>query len=487
MTFSIRPQDKTLLKEVHCFAVSQRIELYIVGGYLRDSVLKRQKDNPDIDFCLARQSIKFGRRLAAKIKAGFVALDDERGCCRLIKRINNKTYTLDFADFRAGTLKHDLLHRDFTINCLAVGLEEAINNEDFSRSVIDPACGMQDLQKKTIRAINSKSFDEDPLRILRAFSLSCIFGFKIDKQTLRMIKAKKNKLTVVSQERIRDELFKILARPDSFACLQEMDKPGVLRLVMPEIEVMRGVNQGPYHHLDVFKHSMETLRQLEIIIKEYADDRDVQADLNTVISGDRLRQSLLKLGAFLHDIGKPEVKRRKEGKMIFHGHERSGAEITKIIAKRLKLSNEELDALRKMVFWHLRPGYMGDSKALTARAKFRYFRDAGKEGASVLLLSLADQRSTRGPLTTRASRLRHEKVVSGLIKEYFRRQKEKKVARLVNGNDLMKKFKLKPSPLVGKILSGLEELQATAKIRTKAQAFEAAKKIIKGGTEKCKR
>ena len=192
---------------------------------------------------------------------------------------------------------------------------------------------------------------------------------------------------------------------------------------------MRGVNQGPYHHLDVFKHSLETVRQLEIIIQEYSRNSDVQNYLNAVISGERRRRGLIKLGAFLHDIGKPGSRRRKEGKIIFHGHERIGAEISKIIIKRLKLSNEELDALRKMVFWHLRPGYMGDAKILTARAKFRYFRDAAQESVSVLLLSLADQRSTRGPLTSNESRLRHEKVVSGLIKEYFRKQKEKKKCR----------------------------------------------------------
>jgi len=478
MTFSIRPQDITLLKEIHRFALSQKAKLYIVGGYLRDILSKRQKDNPDIDFCLSGESLRFGRKLASRIGAGFVVLDKEHGCCRLVKRIKDKIYTLDFADFRAATLKGDLLHRDFTINSLAIGLLEAVSNKDLSGLIIDPYHGRQDMQKKIIRVVNHKSFDEDPLRILRAFSLACIFGFKIDQGTLKLIKAKKNKLSVVSWERIRDELFKILHRPNAFGYLKDLDKLRILNLVMPEIEVMRGVNQGPYHHLDVFKHSLETVSQLEIIIQEYKDDRDVDNYLNAVISGQRQRRSLIKLGAFLHDIGKPGARRRKGNKTIFHGHERIGAEITKIIAKRLKLSNEELAALRKMVFWHLRPGYMGDSKILTARAKFRYFRDCAEEAASVLLLSLADQRSTRGPLTCRQSRLRHEEVVSGLIKEYFRKLKEKKMPRLVNGDELIRKFRLKPSPLFGKILSRLEELQATGRLKSKAQALEAARKII---------
>jgi poly(A) polymerase len=484
MTCSIRPQDASLLKQIYDFSLTQKIKLYIVGGYLRDLLLKRQKDNPDIDFCLSAQAIKFGRKLASRIGAGFVVLDKEHGCCRLVKRLNDRIYTLDFADFRAAGLQADLLHRDFTINSLAIGLEEAINNKNLSNFIIDPYAGRQDLQKKIIRVINSKSFDEDPLRILRAFSLACIFGFNIDKGTIRLIRLKKNKLSAVSWERIRDELFKILDRPNAFGYLKDLDKLGILKLVIPESEIMRGVNQGPYHHLDVFKHSLETVRQLEIIIQEYSRNSDVQNYLNAVISGERRRRGLIKLGAFLHDIGKPQSRRRKEGKTIFHGHERIGADISKIIAKRLKLSNEELDALRKMVFWHLRPGYMGDAKILTARAKFRYFRDAAGEGASILLLSLADQRSTRGPLTSNESRLRHEKVVSWLIKEYFRKQKEKKMPRLVSGDDLIRKFKLKPSPLFGKILSRLEELQAVGRVKTKTQALEAAGKIIKEGGRK---
>lgn len=473
------PADKILLEEIHRFALSKKIQLYIVGGYLRDIILKRQRASPDIDFCLLNNSIRFAKQLALYLKAGFVVLDKEHGLSRLVKKVKDKVYTLDFADFRAPTLDGDLSGRDFTINCLAVNLKDVISNENFSAFVIDPGRARYDLRKKIIRVVNSRSFDDDPLRILRAFSLSCIFGFKIEKKTLKLIKAKKNKLAGISYERIRDELFKILSSTCAFEYLRDMDKLGILKIIIPEIEIMRGVNQGPYHHLDVFKHSLETVRQLEIVIQEYKNNSDVCDYLNEFISGPRQRYSLVKLGAFLHDIGKPGARRKKGRRTIFHGHERIGSDITKKIAKRLKLSNEELDVLRRMVFWHLRPGYMGDAKILSARAKFRYFRDSGKEAASTLLLSLADQRSTLGPLTSRQSRIRHEKVVSGLIKEYFRKQKENKIPRLLNGNDLIAKLRLKPSPLIGKILASLEELQATGRVKTKEQAYSAAKKIIK--------
>jgi poly(A) polymerase len=327
--------------------------------------------------------------------------------------------------------------------------------------------------------VHKKNFLDDPLRILRAFSLSAIFRFKIDKQTLKLIQRDRKNIAWVSGERIRDELLKILETPRAFDYLVKMDKLKVLDIIIPEIKIMRGVKQGPYHHLDVWQHSLETLRQLEGLALELKNNKEIQAYLDEIISSDRKRMSLLKLGALLHDIGKPGALRHKAGKTIFHGHERLGRSICEEIIRRLKFSNDELEALNKMVFWHLRPGYLADNQVVSKRAKFRYFRDTGSEGVSVLLLSIADQRATRGRLTSEKDRQHHEKICLALIKEYFRQKKMVKLKPLINGDMLMKKFKLKPSPLIGKILSELEELQAIGKIKTKEEALKAAKRFIK--------
>ncbi|MCX7661381.1 MAG: hypothetical protein N2Z79_01695, partial [Candidatus Omnitrophica bacterium] len=170
---------------------------------------------------------------------------------------------------------------------------------------------------------------------------------------------------------------------------------------------------------------------------------------------------------------------RQDGKTKFYGHERIGLEIARGIAMRLKLSNAELDSLEKMILWHLRPGYLADNERITPRAIFRFFRDAAQEALSILLLSIADQRATQGPLTTQESLLQHEKVTFELIRQYFKRQREKKPKRLVNGYDLMRRFKLNPSPLIGKILKELEELQAIGRIKTKKDAYSVAERIIK--------
>ncbi|MFA5410585.1 MAG: HD domain-containing protein [Candidatus Omnitrophota bacterium] len=481
MTLALKPQEKKLLKDISSFAKNKKIKLYLVGGYLRDSILERKKTNPDIDFCIKKEAINFGRKLQKRIGAGFVVLDKEHGCCRLVKRMDGRVYTLDFTDFRGKTLEEDLKYRDFTINALALELEKIFTRPNLNHSLIDPYRARKDLKSGLIRITNKKSFDDDPLRILRAFSLAAIFAFKIDKETMKLIRLKKKKLSGVSFERIRDELFKILDSSCAYEYLAALDKLKILKIIIPEAEPMRGVNQGPYHHLDVLKHSLETVRQIELIIEGFKKNREIHAYLNEIISGERKRRSLMKLGAFLHDIGKPRALRRKAGKTIFHGHERIGAELADNIARRLRLSNDESKTLGKMVFWHLRPGYLADVEEVTPRAKFRYFRDTAGEAVSTLLISLADQRSTKGPLTTKASRLRHEKIVLTLIKEYFREKKKRKLPRLITGDDLIRKFKLQPSPLIGKILSEIEELQAIGKIKTKKQALERAGKLKGGG------
>ncbi|MDD5154922.1 MAG: HD domain-containing protein [Candidatus Omnitrophica bacterium] len=470
---------RQLLVKTRHLAKNKRRKIYLVGGFLRDLLLKRRKPNPDFDFCLKKGAIAFGRALSKIIGCGFVILDKDRGYCRLVKKIDGSTCTLDFTDFRGADLVEDLLHRDFTINAMAMDLDNIFSDRPAGELMIDPYSGRQDLESGIIRIVHKKNFLDDPLRILRAFSLSAIFGFKIDRQTLKLMQRDKKNISAVSAERIRDELFKILDTPKAFDCLIEMDKLKILDVIIPEIKIMRGLKQGPYHHLDVWQHSLETLRQTEILISELKNSKEIQSYLDEIISSDRKRRSILKLGAILHDIGKPAALRHKAGKTIFHGHERIGRDISEEIIKRLKLSNDDWGVLSKMVFWHLRPGYLADNQIVSRRAKFRYFRDAGSESISVLLLSIADQRSTRGRLTSEGDRAHHEKICLALIREHMRQAKIIKPRPFINGDTLIRKFKLKPSPLIGKVLSELEELQAIGKVKSKEEALRAAKKFIK--------
>ncbi|MFZ5800701.1 MAG: HD domain-containing protein, partial [Candidatus Omnitrophota bacterium] len=459
---------------------ANRAKAYLVGGFLRNLLLNKKDSNLDLDFAVSRDALKLAKDFSRKIKGFYVLLDKEERCARVIHNLKGKTHTLDFAQFRGPTIKDDLAKRDFTINALGMEVERIFKAAALEEILLDECNGLKDLRRGLIRLVSKQSFKDDPLRIVRAFSLAATLGFAIDKTALQQVKKDRLRLADVAGERLRDELFKILNVEDSAKYLRMMDELEVLEEIIPQISLMRNVAQGPYHHLDVLQHSLEAVSQLEQIFKETQDNPDIVNYLKQDLVVNRSRKALMKLGALLHDIGKPQSKKLKEDRTLFHGHERVGKDISDGIAEMLKLSNQEKDALEKMILWHLRPGYLADNELPTPRAVFRYFRDTGEEGISTLLISLADQRATRGPLTSEKDRLQHERVNMELIADYFKKQKEKKLPPLITGNDLIKKLKLNPSPLFGKILREVEESRAEGAVKTKGEALSLASNIAKG-------
>ena len=461
-------------KTIVSLGKKEKKEIYLVGGFLRDLILGRTKESLDLDFSIHNGAIDFGRKVARALHAGFVVLDKDHGCCRVVLQGGDKNIlTFDFVDFRGKDLKDDLSKRDFTINTLAV----SIASDSFN--VLDYFNARRDMEKKIIRAVSSTSFDEDPLRILRAFSLSAIFGFKIEPKTLKTAEKKKKALKGVAGERVRDELFKIFGSPCAWRSIEILDQTGILEMAIPQVAVMHNVRQGGYHHLDVWGHSLETVKKLEELLADVGQDSDIALYLDEALAADRKRRQLLKLAALLHDIGKPKAFEVKAGKTMFHGHERIGRIISDSVSEKLKLSTTERLALDTIIFWHLRPGYLADNAVLTKRAIHRYFRDTEREAASVLLVSIADQRATRGPLATSASRRKHEKVSFDLLHKFFESNKQEPFIRLVGGNDLIKKLKLKPGPVFSVILDAVEYAQVDGRIKTKADALSFAKDVAK--------
>lgn len=455
----------------------KKLSVYLVGGFLRDYLLKRPC--LDFDFAVEKDAISFAKVFAKKIKGSFILLDEEHGCARVAKKTKGTLQTFDFADFRGATIKKDLSHRDFTINTFVCCMNTLKKSNELNGTLKDLKRGLPDLRAKSVRMVSTKAFRDDPLRLLRAFSLQAMLGFKIERKTLIQIKKDKDLICNVSYERIRDELFKILESRRAGENLKAMDKIGLLDSIIPQVEVMYDVKQGTYHHLDVWPHSLETVVELEKIFEEMKDDVDVAGYIQHPLAGQRSRLSLMKLAALLHDIGKPDARKKEPGRISFHAHERIGKSIVRSVAKMLKLSTRERFALQDMVLWHLRPGYLSNFKQPSKKAIFRYFRDTQEEAVSVALISLADQRATKGPLTTASDLRHHEKICLDLVDKYFAKKKEKPFVRLVNGDDLIRELKLQPSPVFKIILNEIEESQVTGKIKTKVEALKLALDIAK--------
>jgi putative nucleotidyltransferase with HDIG domain len=464
-----RPELSTL----HKLAFVQKQQVFLVGGALRDQYLGRAKQ--DLDFAVSAGAITLARKFSRAIKGAFVLLDEDSGCARVAKKRPDGLWTYDFADFRAKTLKGDLAHRDFTINTLAMDLKDIIDTKTgakLSSHVVHAPGALSDLKSKTIRMVGARTFNEDPLRLLRAYSLKAQLGFKIEANTLACIKRERNLIKTVSAERVREELFKILGSSRAACVIKGMDRDGMLVEIMPQVRVMYGVKQGGYHHLDVWKHSLEVLVQFERLLKEFSMDMKVKDYLNEELGGGHSRLSVLKLACLLHDIGKPDTRKKEPtGRTSFHTHEHVGRRVARIIAQQLILSTKERHALEDMVTHHLRPGYLSNFKRPSDKAVFRYFRDTKDEAVSIALLAMADQRSTRGPLTTSYDLEHHQDICLGIVKKYFVSKSKKPFVRLLTGHDLIKEIGLKPGPQFSPLLSKVDEAQHLGKVTTKTEAL----------------
>ncbi|MBF0486496.1 MAG: HD domain-containing protein [Candidatus Omnitrophica bacterium] len=469
------------LLSLQALARKKRLQVYLVGGFLRDRVLTPPKETGrDFDFAVSKNAIPLARQFAKIIKGAFVLLDKESGCARVAKKRSDGLWTYDFSDFRAKTLAKDLLKRDFTINTLHVDILSLKTGDSLEPFLALQKKPLSDIKAKIIRMASLEAFSDDPLRLLRAYSLKAQLGFKIDRPTLLSIKKYCHLIHQVSPERVREEFFKILESPRTVDTIKAIDSVGLLWEIMPQVKIMAQVKQGGYHHLDVWAHSLETIAQLEKILQENKNPQ-LEAYLNEEIAGGHSRKAILKFACLLHDTGKPDTKRKEpDGRTSFHGHEHVGGRIARVIARQFLMSTRETHSLEDMVTLHLRPGYLSNFKKPSDRMIFRFFRDARDEAVSILLLSLADQYATRGPLTTEYDVSHHEKITWPLIKEYFRKKSEVPCQPLINGHDLIKTLKLKPGPVFARILSKVEEAQHLGKVTTKKEALALARKISKG-------
>jgi len=459
--------------EIQAFAKKRKINIWLVGGFLRDIHLKAKKDLIDFDFCVEKNTPAVVRAVNKTIQGKIILLEEGLPSFRIALNRNGNIYTYDFSGLRGSNIKEDLSLRDFTINTLALCLNKPVK-------VLDYYQGLKDLEKKKIKALSEAVLVDDPLRILRGFSFSAQYGFKIEAKTLRFFKKHKDKIAKASSERINEEFFKVFSCHSSYKIIKKMDKFEVINQIIPNTELMRKTGQGRYHHLDVWNHSIETLRQFELLYNRRIKKRElIDAYLNQQLARGRKRIHILKVACLLHDVGKPLVEKKAKGRTIFHTHEKAGRDFCGQFAKKLRLSNKERQSLEKMVFWHLRPGYLADQVTPSSRAVYRFFRDTGEEGASIILLSLADWRATRGPLTDPVKRKQHEKIMLKLLESYFEKSKKKPLPKIIDGYDIMRYFDVGSGPQVGKVLGKIKELQALGKVKNKSEALQAAKKIIK--------
>ena len=469
------------------FAAQENVQLYLVGGTVRDLILGKEVD--DLDFAVAGNASDLARKFADATDASFVPLDEERDTVRVVfsrGRFQNCP-CMDFSRIHGASITEDLAARDFTINAMAIDLSQIVSISTHEVQVIDPWGGAGDLDRGLIRLVSAQSINDDPIRMLRAYRFAATLGFTVQDETSAIIQNSLDLLSTVSAERIRDELFKTLTADNSTDYLKAMDAIGLLERIFPEIARTRGMEQNEYHHLDVWGHSMLTLEFFEqdpipdSLENYFAETEDY---LNYEPVKGRSRRSLLKLAAMLHDVGKPATRTMDiNGRIRFFDHNLEGAEIVGKIGNRLRMATREVSFLRETIKDHMYPlgliVFLRKPKAAKEKNRTirRFIQRTGSEWLAILLLSYADLRATQGPWRKPDDLEKLDQLI-GDTTDIYLQQARSPMPRLVDGRDLMEEFGLPASPLIGKLLKQVREAQMDGKIKTRDDAIDMVKNIL---------
>ncbi|MBI3591473.1 MAG: HD domain-containing protein [Candidatus Melainabacteria bacterium] len=466
------------VKELIKTLTKEKAEIYLIGGFVRDMLIGRL--SYDLDFVVVDKSaLELGKELALKHDGNCFLLDKLTETTRvMLKEEVAPSYTFDFTPVLKSNLEADFARRDFTINTLAINLKEL-------NILIDKFSGLDDLNQKKIKAVKSENLLDDPLRFIRAFRFAAYLQCEIEPELFYFIKSNlddkkvSSLLKSVAGERISTELWKILDNDNSSKYIRQMADVGLLEEIMPELTPMRKVTPNSHHHLWLFDHSLELVKTFEENFHKIPEWAKQELNNPFSASASPVKKSVAKLGALLHDVGKPstwEIKKNNgEEKHTFYGHDKVGAEITKDISEKLKFSNLIQETISRLVRYHLRPFQLQQGDApITDRALYRFFRDVGEDMPLLLMLAMADLYATCGPKITKEDLSSGEKLILFLFDEYkkykTREIEAAKKPKLLDGNEVMKLTGLKPSPILGQVMKELDEAIAVGEIKTKEEA-----------------
>jgi poly(A) polymerase len=417
--------EQELLQLLKRAASDLGVRAWIVGGFVRDTVLNRPHPNPDV-VVEDGDGLELARRFAELAGAPPPVTFERYGTAQvtlpghLVEFVTARaeSYAPDSRkpEVRRATLEEDLRRRDFTINTLLM---------DFDGKVHDPLSGLADIEARVLRtpADPVSTFADDPLRMLRAVRFAAELGFELAPDLLPAMRQLKARLSppVISLERIADELRRMLASERPKLALELLDEAGLLEVILPEIAACKGVAQSGYHTHDVFGHTLLTVAA-------------TRPDL------------LLRVGALFHDVGKPKTAK---GDGTFIGHEEVGAEIARAALERLRFSQKEIDVVVNLVRLHLRPVFYRSE--WTDGAVRRLARDAGPLLDRLMALARADIAASAYPEPQKLDELQAR------LKR-VRSERPSRLATLVSGQEIMGILGIGPGPEVGRIKRKLEEL-----------------------------
>jgi poly(A) polymerase len=497
---SVSRETLPLLHALRDFFSRRQVVAYLVGGFPRDALLGRP--TLDIDLAAKGDAMSLAKDLAKEMGGTFVPLDEAHAIARVVLPpeeggaggLQKQKRQIDLASF-AGDIEQDMARRDFTIDALAISLDDAIIGEvggGIKQRLIDPFEGLADLTSATIRAVSDHAFQDDPVRLLRAVRLGAQLGFSLDRGTRDLIERDSHLLSTVAPERLRDELLKTLAEPDASLHVRLMDDLGLLCRLIPELEDARGVEQPKEHYWDVLYHCLETPGYVERLTTEKGRAGDdviahspwrpsLEAYFDEEVSDGHTRRTIVKLAGLLHDVSKPATKFiEPTGRMRFFGHDSQGAEVCQAILERLRLSSRGINLITTMVRHHLRPTQMSQGVDLPSqRATYRYFRDLGEAAIDTLYLNMADYLAAKGSSIEIDDWQGHCRLIDHILHRSLDQEgTPQKTPRLLDGHLLMEALGLSPGAQVGRLLEAIQEAHGAGEIATQEEALQLARRLV---------
>ena len=443
-------------------------EAWVVGGALRDRLLGRETD--DVDLATPGDAREPARRLARATGAFAFALSEEFGAWRVTAR--DRAWQADLMPLEGGTIEDDLARRDFTVNAMAEPLRGG--------ELVDPFGGRADLQARRLRVVSARSFEDDPVRVMRLARLSVALGLEVEPGTAAAARAAAPRLPAAAGERVFGELKLLVGGPRPEAGIGALDAAGALEAVLPEVAALRGVEQNRFHHLDVYSHTLEVLTtaaRLEDgpeVLGEHATA--VAAFLAEPLADELTRGQALRLGALLHDVAKPPTREETpEGRITFMDHDARGADMVREALGRLRASQRLREHVAALTRHHLRLGFLVHRRPVSPRAVHDYLRACEPVEVDVTLLSIADRLATRGDRADEAI-ARHLELAGRLLGEALRWHAEGPPEPLVRGDELASELGIERGPGLGRLLRELEAAQFAGEIGSRADALAHARR-----------
>jgi poly(A) polymerase len=444
---------------------------WLVGGALRDRSLGRATD--DVDVVVDGDAAAAARRVARAAGGPAFPLSDAFGAWRVLAP--DRGWRVDLTPMRGGSLEADLGLRDFTINAMAEPLGGG--------GLVDPFGGAGDLAARRLRMVGPGAFADDPLRTLRVARLACELGLEVEAATLAAARAHAGGLGGVAGERVFAELRRLLAAQEALAGLRLMDELGATAAVLPELDLLRGVEQSPYHHLDVREHTLAVLAQVIEIERDPGPALGKHAQAAAALLAEPLADELtrgqaLRLGALLHDIAKPATRAvTREGRITFIGHDREGAAMARAVLERLRASERLRAHVAALARHHLRLGFLVHERPLSRRQVWSYLTETGPVAVDVTILSIADRLATRGRKADEAI-ASHLELADRMLGEALAHRAAPRATPLVRGDELAATLGIATGPALGRLLAELEAARFAGEVSTREEAIAHARALV---------